>query len=148
MAEWYRKNYKDLTVDELYDLLRLRSEIFVVEQDCVYQDLDLKDKKSILLFAVEDGQTVATLRVIPAGISYDVPSIGRLVVKEAYRHNGYARKMMLDAIAIIRDEFKADKIRISGQAYLKEFYQSLGFEIVTNVYLEDGIDHYGFELTL
>lgn len=148
MIEWHRKNFNELTIDELYEILRLRSEIFVVEQDCVYQDLDLKDKKSIILFGLEDGEVVATSRVIPAGISYECPSIGRLVVKEKSRHRGYARKMMLEAISIIKNEFGAHNIKISGQAYLKEFYTSLGFKIITDVYLEDGIEHFGFELDL
>ena len=148
MVKWYRKHFNELTTEELYEILRLRSEIFVVEQDCVYQDIDLKDKKCIHIFAMEDGVAAATLRVIPAGVSYDVPSIGRVVVKESYRRNGYARKMMLEAIDIIKNEFGGEKIRISGQAYLKDFYMSLGFGIVTDVYLEDGIKHYGFELDL
>lgn len=148
MVEWFRKEFQELSIDELYGIIRLRNEIFVVEQDCVYQDLDLKDKKCIHLFAMENGEAVACLRIIPAGISYPIPSIGRLVVKQSYRRSGYARKMMLEAINIIRNEFRAEKIRISGQAYLKEFYQSLGFKTVTEVYLEDGIEHYGFELVL
>lgn len=148
MIQWFRRNFQELTVEELYEILRLRSEIFVVEQDCVYQDLDRKDKKSILIYGVEDGEIVATLRVIPAGVSYDVPSIGRLVVKESHRRRGYARTMMLQAIDIIRNEFQGERIRISGQAYVKNFYESLGFQIVTEIYLEDGIEHYGFELVL
>lgn len=148
MIQWFRRNFQELTVEELYEILRLRSEIFVVEQDCVYQDLDRKDKKSILIYGVEDGEIVATLRVIPAGVSYDVPSIGRLVVKESHRRRGYARTMMLQAIDIIRNEFQGERIRISGQAYVKNFYESLGFRIVTEIYLEDGIEHYGFELVL
>lgn len=148
MIQWFRKEFNELTVDELYELLRLRSEIFVVEQDCVYQDIDRKDKKSIHIFGMENGQVIAGLRVIPAGISYDVPSIGRLVVKQEYRHSGLAKKMILEAIDIIKNEFGGEKIRISGQAYVKELYISLGFVIVTDVYLEDGIEHYGFELEL
>lgn len=148
MIQWFRRNFQELTIEELYEILRLRSEIFVVEQDCVYQDLDRKDKKSILIYGVEDGEIVATLRVIPAGVSYDVPSIGRLVVKESHRRRGYARTMMLQAIDIIRNEFQGERIRISGQAYVKNFYESLGFQIVTEIYLEDGIEHYGFELVL
>lgn len=148
MVEWYKKRFSELTTDELYELLRLRSEIFVVEQDCVYQDLDLKDKRCIHLFGMENGEAVAGLRIIPAGISYDYPSIGRLVVKETHRHNGYARKMMLEAIGIIKEELSGEKIRISGQAYLKNFYEGLGFVPVTDIYLEDGIEHYGFELDI
>lgn len=146
MTEWFRKEFSELTIDELYEILRLRSEIFVVEQDCVYQDLDSKDKKCIHIFGMDNGEAVAALRVIPAGISYEIPSIGRVVVKESHRRYGFARKMMLEAIGIIKNEFKAERIRISGQAYLKDFYQSLGFQIVTDIYLEDGIEHYGFEL--
>lgn len=148
MTEWYCKDFYSMTSDELYGVLRLRSEIFVVEQDCVYQDLDMKDQKCIHIFGVDKGEVVASLRIIPAGISYELPAIGRLAVKESHRHNGYARKMMLEAIEYIKNEMKGEKIRISGQAYLKEFYLSLGFEIVTEKYLEDGIEHYGFELKI
>ena len=146
MIEWNKKYYSELTTDELYEILRLRNEIFVVEQNCVYQDLDLKDKECIHIFAKENDEVIATARIIPAGLSYDYPSIGRLAVKENYRKHGYARKIMLDAIKIINDEFKSDKIRISGQAYLIDFYKGLGFKIVTDMYLEDGIEHYGLEL--
>ena len=141
--EWITKKYEELTVDELYEILRLRAEIFVVEQDCVYQDLDGKDKKSVHLFLKDDkGEIIACLRMIPAGISYEEPSIGRFVVKESERLKGYGRKSMELAIEYIRNEFHSTKIRLSGQAYLKEFYESLGFKVVKGTYLEDGIPHY------
>ncbi len=76
MTEWFRKEFSELTIDELYEILRLRSEIFVVEQDCVYQDLDLKDKICIHIFGMDNSEVIAALRVIPAGISYEIPSIG------------------------------------------------------------------------
>lgn len=147
-VKWYKKNYNELTIDELYEILRLRSEIFVVEQDCVYQDMDQKDKKCIHIFAMENDQAVAALRVIPRGVSYDMPAIGRLVVKDSHRRRGYARKMMLQAIDIIKNEYHENKIHLSGQAYLKDFYNGLGFETVTEQYLEDEIPHYGFEMTI
>ena len=141
--EWLTKKYEELTVDELYEILRLRAEIFVVEQDCVYQDLDGKDKKSVHLFLNdENGEIIACLRMIPAGISYEEPSIGRFVVKESERFKGIGRKAMEIAIEYIKNEFHSTAIRISGQAFLRGFYESLGFAVVKEPYLEDDIPHY------
>lgn len=148
MITWYKKPFGELTVDELYEIMKLRNEVFVVEQTCIYQDLDDKDKKSILIFAMDDGKCIATLRVIPAGVSYDVPSIGRVVVKQEYRHKGLSQKMMLDGIETAKEVFHAKEIRLSGQAYVRKFYEDLGFKAITDIYLEDGIEHYGFLYTV
>lgn len=142
MRKWKLKEFTDLTVGELYEILRLRAEIFVVEQDCVYQDLDGKDRRSMHLFLEEDGEVIAYLRIIPEGISYEEPSIGRFVVKESERKNGIGREAMVKAIAYIAYEYKSARVRISGQAYLRKFYESLGFNVVGESYLEDGIPHF------
>ncbi|MCR4694597.1 MAG: GNAT family N-acetyltransferase [Pseudobutyrivibrio sp.] len=139
---WKLKAFEDLTVGELYEILRLRAEIFVVEQDCVYQDLDGKDRQSMHLFLQDGEEVIACLRIIPAGISYKEPSIGRFVVKESERKSGLGREAMNQAIEYISSEYKEDHIRISGQAYLREFYESLGFKVVKDPYLEDGIPHF------
>ena len=114
----------------------MRAEVFVVEQNCAYQDLDDKDKCAYHLFLEdEDNSTViALLRILPENIAYDDMAIGRVIVKKSHRGQG---------IFIIENLGKK-RIRLSGQAYLTEFYEDLGFEKVSGLYLEDGIDHYEF----
>jgi len=133
-----------LTRDELYEIIKLRIEVFVVEQDCPYQDLDDKDKNAYHLFVEDNGLVVAVLRILPEGVSFEDMAIGRLIVKKSYRGRGISRKMMNKAISFIINDLNKSKIRLSGQAYLLEFYESLGFKRVSDVYLEDGIDHYEF----
>lgn len=139
--KWQLKRFDELSIKDLYEVLKLRSQIFVVEQNCIYQDLDNKDKKSYHLFCKESDEVVASLRILDRGISYDEVSIGRVVVNKNYRGQGLARKAMLKAISFVEDELKEQQIRISGQRYLVEFYKSLGFKEVSEVYLEDGIEH-------
>ena len=144
MMEWKLKKFDDLTSDELYGILKLRSEVFVVEQDCVYQDLDDKDQLSYHLFLENDGETVAVSRIIPENVSYEDMAIGRVIVKKSYRGQKISRVMMQKAIDYIIDDLGKTSIRLSGQAYLCEFYLSLGFKKVSERYLEDGIYHYEF----
>lgn len=139
--EWNIKKFEMLTNKELYDILEQRIAIFIVEQDCSYQDCDYKDQESYHLICKEDEKVVAYLRIIPCGISYDEASIGRVIVRQEYRRLGLAREAILKAISFIQEEFHENSIRISGQNYLMDFYQSLGFEIVSDIYLEDGIEH-------
>ena len=133
-----------MTRDELYEIIKLRIEVFVVEQDCPYQDLDDKDKNAYHLFVEDNGLVVAVLRILPEGVSFEDMAIGRLIVKKSYRGRGISRKMMNKAISFIINDLNKSKIRLSGQTYLLEFYESLGFKRVSDVYLEDGIDHYEF----
>lgn len=133
-----------MTRDELYEIIKLRIEVFVVEQDCPYQDLDDKDKNAYHLFAEDNGLVVAVLRILPEGVSFEDMAIGRLIVKKSYRGRGISKKMMNKAINFIINDLNKSKIRLSGQAYLIDFYESLGFKRVSDVYLEDGIDHYEF----
>lgn len=142
--EWKLKKFDDLTSDELYGILKLRSEVFVVEQDCVYQDLDDKDQLSYHLFLENDGETVAVSRIIPENISYEEMSIGRVVVKENFRGQGLSKIMMKKAIDFIVDDLGKSEIRLSGQAYLVDFYENLGFKKVSDVYMEDNIEHFEF----
>jgi len=136
------KTFKELTIYELYNLLKLRNEVFVVEQNCVYQDLDGKDLKSVHMFYENSNEVTAYLRVLPSGISYpDAPSIGRVVVCEKSRGQGLAKKIMEEAIKFIYSNYDDQYIKISAQEYLKKFYTSLGFEIVGKSYLEDDIPH-------
>jgi ElaA protein len=141
---WFEfKKFSDLSINELYDILRLRSEIFVVEQTCVYNDLDGLDKVAVHQFMRKNGEIVAYSRLLKPGTRFSEYSIGRVVVKQSERGTGLGIEMMEEAKKYIVKEWGATKIKISAQSYLQRFYESLGFEIVTEMYPEDGIPHYG-----
>lgn len=139
--KWKLKKFEELNTKELYEILKLRSEVFVVEQNCVYQDVDSKDERSYHLFLEENNMIVAYLRIIPRGISYEEVSIGRVIVKKTHRGSKLAREMMLNAIDFIQSTMNEGYIRISAQAYLVDFYKSVGFKEVSEIYLEDDIPH-------
>lgn len=135
------KKFEELTTHELYKLLQLRSEVFVVEQDCVYQDLDGKDFKAIHVIGKKEGEIVAYTRIFNAGYYFEEASIGRVVVKENQRKYGYGKVIMEASIKAIEDIYHTKIIRISAQTYLLKFYNSLGFITEGKEYLEDGIPH-------
>lgn len=135
------KKFNELTVEELYKILRVRNEVFVVEQTCIYQDCDNKDYNSYHLYLEDENEMVGYLRIVNKGISYDEISIGRVLVKESHRNRGISRKIMLEAIKFIKEELNSTEIRLSGQVYIKGFYESLGFKQVSEEYLEDDIPH-------
>lgn len=135
------KSFYELSVSELYELLRLRNQVFVVEQNCPYQDLDNKDQKSLHLLYYVDNQLAAYTRLLPAGISYDDVSIGRVVNAPTHRGLGIGKKLMQASIEGCYEKFGKADIRISAQLYLLKFYQSLGFEPQGEPYDEDGIPH-------
>lgn len=139
--EYFVKKFSELTTTELYKILQLRSEVFVVEQDCVYQDLDFKDQKSLHILGVKDNSIVAYTRIFKPGDYFDNASIGRVVVASLERKNNYGHDVMKASIEVIKDYFKVDKITISAQVYLKKFYESHQFKQVGVSYLEDGIPH-------
>jgi ElaA protein len=139
--EWKIKPFEALTVHELYDILKLRSEIFVVEQNCVYLDLDGKDKLALHLFGEFDGKIVAHARLFKAGITFDNASIGRVTVDVNYRDRKWGHDLMREAIAGILSHFGESKITIGAQLYLKKFYESQGFVQTGDMYLEDDIPH-------
>lgn len=139
--QWEIKAFDALTVHELYDLLQLRSEIFVVEQNCVYLDLDGKDKVALHLLGVYDGTIVAHSRLFPAGVSFDNASIGRVIVSAKYRDRKWGHELMQHSIAGIATHFNETKITIGAQLYLKKFYESHGFIQTSEMYLEDDIPH-------
>jgi ElaA protein len=139
--QWTIKPFEALTVNELYDLLKLRSEIFVVEQNCIYLDLDGKDKIALHLYGEFEGKIVAHARLFKAGISFDNASIGRVVVDPNYRSRKWGHDLMREAIAGIQLHFNESKITIGGQLYLKKFYESHGFVQISEMYLEDDIPH-------
>ena len=137
------KHYSELSSDELYDILQLRAEIFVVEQDCVYNDLDGLDKDAVHQFLIKNDKIVAYSRLLKPGTRFPDYSIGRVVVKQTERGRGTGIQMMEEAKEFIINNWTAKKIKVSAQKYLRKFYEELGFEIVTDEYLEDGIPHYG-----
>lgn len=137
------KEYIDLTRDELYDVLRLRAEVFVVEQDCVYQDIDNKDQRAMHVLGYQGDVLVAYTRVFEAGEYFDYASIGRVVVRQEYRKYSYGYMLMKRSIKAVAQYFNETTIKISAQTYLKGFYNNLGFKEIGEEYLEDGIPHVG-----
>jgi ElaA protein len=139
--EWKIKRFEALTINDLYNLLQLRSEVFVVEQNCVYQDIDGKDQKALHLIGGDDGKIVAYARLFKPSDYFEQASIGRVVVKETSRSNKLGHILMREAIQAIETHFSATKITISAQLYLKNFYESHGFIQTSEMYLEDDIPH-------
>ncbi|MCR5013474.1 MAG: GNAT family N-acetyltransferase [Bacteroidales bacterium] len=135
----HKKNFQQLTTDELYELLRIRSEVFVVEQHCVYQDLDYDDQKSIHLWLTLADKVVALARVCPAGTHMEEISIGRVITTE--RGKGYGKQIMLHAIDAAIEHFGATRIDIEAQEYAKGFYEGVGFRQSSEVFILDGIPH-------
>ena len=135
------KDFQQLTKTELYDVLQLRSEVFVVEQDCVYQDIDGKDQKALHVLAYKDDNLVAYTRIFKPGDYFKEASIGRVVVKENQRQHKYGYDIMKASISVIENHYKTSEIRISAQTYLKQFYKNLDFKTIGEEYLEDGIPH-------
>jgi len=135
------KHYEALSKDELYEIMQLRNEVFVVEQNCVYQDIDGKDLDAYHLSYYEGSELIGYLRILNKGISYKEVSVGRVLVKEDHRDKKVGRIMMEESIDYIKEVMNEPRIRISAQAYLKKFYGSLGFKIVSDDYLEDDIPH-------
>jgi ElaA protein len=139
---WTTKPFATLTISELYALLQLRSEVFVVEQTCAFQDIDGQDQAAYhLLGHSEAGELVAYTRLFAAGISYPEASIGRVVVSPKARRYGLGRELLRQSIAAVDTLFGPQPIRIGAQLYLKEFYESFGFQQHGEGYLEDGIPH-------
>ena len=140
---WYHKHFNDLTTKELYQMLQLRNEVFIVEQNCPFQDLDDKDFKSFHLmgFDTDSQKIVAYTRIVPAGISYTEASIGRVVTSSRARGEGIGKVLMEKSIQLLEELYGGVSIRIGAQYYLKKFYESFGFQAFGEIYLEDGIEH-------
>jgi len=135
------KTFKELNTEELYKILQLRSEVFVVEQDCVYQDVDNKDQKAIHVIGFKNKEVIAYTRIFKSGDYFKEASIGRVVVKDSERKYGYGKVIMEASITAVEENLKETKIHISAQEYLIKFYNSLGFKQVGEGYLEDNIPH-------
>lgn len=135
------KSFDQLTTTELHDILQLRSEVFVVEQDCVYQDVDGKDQKALHVFGEKEGNVVAYTRCFKPGIYFKEAAIGRVVVPKDQRKYGYGHSIMKASVAAIKDNYQTDAIKLSAQTHLKKFYETHGFSQIGEGYLEDGIPH-------
>ena len=139
--QYTMKTFDELTNRELYRLLALRQEVFVIEQTCIYPDLDGKDETAYHLMAVEDEKLVGGLRILGRGAVFEEVSIGRVVVSAPNRGRGIAKEMMQRALGFIESELQEKCVKISAQTYAIAFYEGLGFRSVSKEYLEDGIPH-------
>ena len=140
---WYHKHFKNLSTTELYQILQLRSEVFIVEQNCPFQDLDDKDIKCYHLmgFDTDSQKVMAYTRIVPAGVSYEEASIGRVVTSPLARGNGIGKQLMKNSIELLEELYGGISIKIGAQLYLKKYYESFDFQQIEEVYLEDGIEH-------
>jgi ElaA protein len=143
MLEIKTKTFQELTATELYYLLQLRSEVFVVEQDCVYQDIDGKDQKALHVIGYKNNNIVAYTRTFKPGDYFKEASIGRVVVAKDQRQYKYGYNIMEASIQAIETHYKVTEIKISAQCYLKRFYNNIKFLEIGEEYLEDGIPHIG-----
>lgn len=139
--KWTLKKFDELTVDELYAILRLRSEVFVVEQNCVFQDIDDKDQPSHHFMGWESDLLCAYTRIVPPGAAFNIPSIGRVVISLKARGGGLGRVLMEKSIEETIKIYGKSDIKVGAQYHLKKFYSSLGFNQSSDIYLEDGIEH-------
>ena len=136
------KKFIELSTEEIYHILKLRSEVFVVEQNCVYQDIDEKDQKAIHLFIKKNNEIIAYTRIFKKGDYYEEnPSIGRVVVSKKERGKNLGKEIMIESIEFIKKEMEGRKIELSAQKYLDKFYKELSFYSEGEDYLEDGIPH-------
>lgn len=141
LLEWKTKRFETLSSLELYELLKLRSEVFVVEQNCVYLDIDGKDEKALHLLGTFEGKIVAYARLFKPKDYFTEASIGRVVTHPDFRERKIGHILMREAVEGIRIYFGESKITISAQLYLKKFYESHGFIQTSEMYLEDDIPH-------
>ena len=133
------KKFDELTAEELYDILKLRVDVFVVEQECAYPEIDGKDKGAYHVWLKDDEGIAASLRVLDKGVSFDDAAVGRVI--SARRRKGFGTIVLKEGIRIAKEKFKADKITIEAQVYAKKFYENVGFKQVSEEFLEDGIPH-------
>ena len=136
------KKYKELTIDELYEILKLRSEVFVVEQNCIYQDVDDIDKRSYHVFMKEKDKSEIKVYIRVFEKDKDTSQIGRVVDAKDVRRKGYATELLKKGIEISKNEMKKTKVYLEGQVYVAKLYEKVGFKIISDEFLEDGIPHY------
>jgi len=138
---WIVKSFYDLTNKELHDILQARVNVFVVEQNCPYSEVDGKDIEALHLFKKEDETIIAYARILPPGVSYTQASIGRVLTNKKHRGKRLGYKLIEEALRVIQKEWKQTSIKIQAQSYLRSFYGSFGFIPVSEEYLEDNIPH-------
>jgi len=141
MINWILKKFSDLSLHELYAILQLRNEVFAVEQNCVYPDMDNKDQSSFHLMGWRNEKLIAYTRIMPPGLAYPEPSIGRVATSSSARGEGIGKQLMESSIEHIYNLYGVTSIKIGAQLYLKKFYTGLGFLQAGTVYSEDGIEH-------
>lgn len=141
MMKWICKKFDELSPHELYAIMQLRNEVFVVEQDCVYQDADNKDQPGFHFMGWSDEKLVAYTRILPPGLSYTEASIGRVVTSPSVRNGGIGKELMEKTIDQVYKLYGTGPIKIGAQLYLHKFYTTLGFNQTSDIYLEDGIEH-------
>lgn len=141
MMKWHIHTFLELSNVALYNILKARVDVFVVEQTCPYPELDNHDLNAIHYYATNNGEVAANVRILPKGVKYEEASIGRVLVVNKYRRQGLARELFQRAMDYTRYELKERKIRLQAQVYLEQFYQSFGFKRISEPYLEDGIPH-------
>jgi ElaA protein len=139
--QWHCKAFNNLSAIELYKILQLRSEVFVVEQNCVFLDMDNKDEDCLHFMGFVNDVMIAYTRLAPSKYIYDEASIGRVVTSPAYRSKGLGKELMQRSVDLCKHYFGDGPIKIGAQCYLLKFYESLGFKIVGEKYDEDGIEH-------
>ena len=140
-ADWKIKTFSELNTTELYEIIKARINVFVVEQDCPYPDLDDYDQKAIHLWAEKEGEVLAYCRIFDKGIKYNETSIGRVVTTEKARGTGFGKQLIIYALDIIENRLGTPEVRISAQDYLLKFYSGFGFQDTGKKYLEDNIPH-------
>ena len=143
MIKWQYKSFEQLSVNQLYDILKLRQDVFVIEQQCIYSDIDQVDKTATHLFAYSDeGDGVrAYLRILPPGVKYKQVAMGRVLTSESSRGTGLGKALMNEALQVVAREYPKQAIKISAQVYLIDFYREFDFTVISEPYDEDGIQH-------
>ena len=139
--KWEYKPFNELNIKQLYNILQLRNEVFVVEQNCIYQDADGKDFNAIHIFLTDKDKIVAYTRVFKSGNYFSNASIGRVVVNPIFRNKNFGKKIMLKSLDYVLKVLQENTIEISAQTYLDKFYRDLGFIPFGKEYLEDGLPH-------
>lgn len=135
------KYFDELNTTELYEILKLRQAVFVVEQNCPYHDIDEYDPVSVHLMMIEGDELIGYARITEKGTRYPEVSIGRFLVKKDFRKDGYGDKLFTRAIDFIKDDMREDTIKIQAQTYMKNYYVKKGFKEISEAYLEDDIEH-------
>lgn len=139
--QYIKKTFSMLSTAELYQIMKARVDVFIVEQECLYPELDNHDQQAVHIYLQTGSVIVAYARLLPKGTAFPEVSIGRLLVVSKYRGNGYAEAIMRKAIIHLSEQWDESVIKIQAQTYLHAFYSSLGFNQITEAYLEDGIPH-------